>query len=98
MSDLETYLKSNDARIHDELFAFLRIPSVSSLPEHKADVRQAAEWVAGKLRSIGVPTVEIMPGCYDALSAKLVADAGYKVTFMSGFAVSAARRRTSRTS
>jgi 2-methylisocitrate lyase-like PEP mutase family enzyme len=35
--------------------------------------------------------VEIMPGCYDALSAKLVADAGYKVTFMSGFAVSAAR-------
>ena len=31
-----------------------------------------------------------MPGCYDGLSAKLVADAGYKVTFMSGFAVSAA--------
>ena len=37
------------------------------------------------------PTIEIMPGCYDALSAKLVADAGYRVTFMSGFAVSAAR-------
>lgn len=32
-----------------------------------------------------------MPGCYDALSAKLVAASGYKVTFMSGFAVSAAR-------
>src|SRR5262244_2758429 len=32
-----------------------------------------------------------MPGCYDGLSAKLVADAGFKVTFMSGFAVSAAR-------
>lgn len=32
-----------------------------------------------------------MPGCYDALSAKLVADAGFNVTFMSGFAVSAAR-------
>jgi 2-methylisocitrate lyase-like PEP mutase family enzyme len=37
------------------------------------------------------PGVEIMPGCHDALSAKLVADAGYKVAFMSGFAVSAAR-------
>ena len=37
------------------------------------------------------PNVEIMPGCYDGLSAKLVADAGFKVTFMSGFAVSAAR-------
>ena len=32
-----------------------------------------------------------MPGCYDGLSAKLVAEAGYKATFMSGFAVSAAR-------
>jgi 2-methylisocitrate lyase-like PEP mutase family enzyme len=37
------------------------------------------------------PKLEIMPGCYDALSAKLVADAGYRVAFMSGFAVSAAR-------
>jgi 2-methylisocitrate lyase-like PEP mutase family enzyme len=35
--------------------------------------------------------VEIMPGCHDALSAKLVADAGFKVTFMSGFAVAASR-------
>ena len=47
---------------------------------------------AQKLRELlAQPNVEIMPGCYDALSAKLVADAGYKVTFMSGFAVSAAR-------
>ena len=37
------------------------------------------------------PNIEIMPGCHDALSAKLVADAGFKVTFMSGFAVAAAR-------
>src|SRR5260370_6776411 len=32
-----------------------------------------------------------MPGCHDALSAKLVADAGFKIEFMSGFAVSAVR-------
>jgi 2-methylisocitrate lyase-like PEP mutase family enzyme len=37
------------------------------------------------------PNLDIMPGCYDALSAKLVADAGYRIAFMSGFAVSAAR-------
>ena len=37
------------------------------------------------------PGIEIMTGCFDAISAKLVADAGFKVTFMSGFAVSAAR-------
>ena len=47
---------------------------------------------AQRLRElISEPNVEIMPGCFDALSAKLVADAGYKVAFMSGFAVSAAR-------
>jgi 2-methylisocitrate lyase-like PEP mutase family enzyme len=47
---------------------------------------------AQRLRELlGQPNLEIMPGCYDALSAKLVKDAGYKVTFMSGFAVSAAR-------
>jgi 2-methylisocitrate lyase-like PEP mutase family enzyme len=47
---------------------------------------------AQRLRDIlAIPTIEVMPGCYDALSAKLVADAGFKVTFMSGFAVSAAR-------
>ena len=37
------------------------------------------------------PNLQIMPGCFDALSAKLIADAGFNVTFMSGFAVSAAR-------
>jgi 2-methylisocitrate lyase-like PEP mutase family enzyme len=48
--------------------------------------------LAQRLRDIlATPDVVVMPGCYDALSAKLVADAGFKVTFMSGFAVSAAR-------
>jgi 2-methylisocitrate lyase-like PEP mutase family enzyme len=32
-----------------------------------------------------------MPCCFDALSARLIAAAGFEVTFMSGFAVSAAR-------
>ena len=47
---------------------------------------------AQRLRDLlAQPKVEIMPGCYDALSAKLIANAGFKVAFMSGFAVSAAR-------
>jgi 2-methylisocitrate lyase-like PEP mutase family enzyme len=37
------------------------------------------------------PGLEVMPGCYDALSAKLVAAGGFRLTFMSGFAISAAR-------
>jgi 2-methylisocitrate lyase-like PEP mutase family enzyme len=47
---------------------------------------------AQRLRELlSEPDIAIMPGCHDALSAKLVAAAGYKVGFMSGFAVSAAR-------
>jgi 2-methylisocitrate lyase-like PEP mutase family enzyme len=47
---------------------------------------------AQRLRQLlAQPHLQIMPGCFDALSAKLIADAGYKVAFMSGFAVSAAR-------
>ncbi len=37
------------------------------------------------------PEFLIMPCCYDALSAKLIQEAGFSLTFMSGFAVSAAR-------
>ncbi len=37
------------------------------------------------------PHLLIMPCCFDALSASLVEQAGFPLTFMSGFAVSAAR-------
>jgi hypothetical protein len=36
-----------------DLFALLRIPSISAEPEHEADVRQAAERVLSLLRSAG---------------------------------------------
>jgi 2-methylisocitrate lyase-like PEP mutase family enzyme len=35
--------------------------------------------------------LHVMPCCFDALSARLIAEAGFQLTFMSGFAVSAAR-------
>lgn len=37
------------------------------------------------------PSIITMPCCYDALSASLIERAGFPLTFMSGFAVSAAR-------
>ena len=37
------------------------------------------------------PELLIMPCCYDALSARLIELAGFPLTFMSGFAVSATR-------
>ena len=37
------------------------------------------------------PDILVTPACFDALSARLVERAGFKLSFMSGFAVSAAR-------
>lgn len=37
------------------------------------------------------PDFLIMPCCFDALSARLIEQAGFPLTFMSGFAVSAAK-------
>ena len=47
---------------------------------------------ANKLRALlEKPGLLLMPGCHDAMSAKLIEEAGFDVGFMSGFAVSAAR-------
>src|SRR6185295_10011845 len=37
------------------------------------------------------PGILVMPGCHDAISARLIQEAGFELGFMSGFAVSAAR-------
>jgi 2-methylisocitrate lyase-like PEP mutase family enzyme len=37
------------------------------------------------------PGILTMPGCHDAMSARLIEEAGFEIGFMSGFAVSAAR-------
>lgn len=47
---------------------------------------------AAKLRALlGEGKCHVMPCCFDALSAKLIAQEGYALTFMSGFAASASR-------
>lgn len=56
------YAREHAARFLDELKALLRIPSVSTLPEHDADVEAAAEWVAANLRRIGMENVEVLHG------------------------------------
>jgi acetylornithine deacetylase/succinyl-diaminopimelate desuccinylase-like protein len=56
-----TYVRSNSERFLNELNEFLRIPSISTLPENAGDVRRAAEWTAAKLASAGLENVEIIP-------------------------------------
>ncbi|MGH9556990.1 MAG: dipeptidase, partial [Terriglobales bacterium] len=55
------YARENQPRFLSELKDLLRIPSVSTLPEHAPDVRRAAEFVAAELKRIGMEHVEIIP-------------------------------------
>src|SRR6516164_4148394 len=55
------YAHQNQQRFLGELKDLLRIPSVSTAPEHKDDVRRAAEFVAADMRRIGLENVEIIP-------------------------------------
>jgi acetylornithine deacetylase/succinyl-diaminopimelate desuccinylase-like protein len=54
------YAQQNQQRFLGELKDLLRIPSVSTAPEHKNDVRRAAEFVAADMRRIGLENVEII--------------------------------------
>lgn len=56
----QTYLESNQPDFTARLLDFLRIPSISSLPEHADDVRAAGAWVAAQLRNAGMEHVEMM--------------------------------------
>src|SRR5215813_6409392 len=46
----------------EDLKTFLRIPSISTLSEHKPDILRAAEFVAAQLRESGVNSVELIHG------------------------------------
>jgi len=66
----------------------------SSSPEPPDIPRQALGMGASteSLRSLlQGPDLLLMPCCFDALSARLIEQAGFPLTFMSGFAVAAAR-------
>lgn len=55
------HAREHAAQFLDDLKTLLRIPSVSTLPEHSGDVRKAAEWVAADLRRMGMEHVEVIP-------------------------------------
>jgi acetylornithine deacetylase/succinyl-diaminopimelate desuccinylase-like protein len=54
------FAHDSEAAFLDELFDYLRIPSISAVPDHKDDVRAAANWTAAQLQLIGMQKVEIM--------------------------------------
>ncbi len=59
MEEVIGYIQNNKERYIDELKEFLRIPSISTLPENKEDINRCAEFVASRLKEAGMNKVEI---------------------------------------
>jgi acetylornithine deacetylase/succinyl-diaminopimelate desuccinylase-like protein len=59
-SSAVTFAQKNYPRFLDELKALLRIPSISTLPEHKIDCRHAADVLAAEFKRIGMENVRLI--------------------------------------
>jgi acetylornithine deacetylase/succinyl-diaminopimelate desuccinylase-like protein len=62
MTSWEDHLAATESAALEELFELLRIPSVSTDPARRDDVRRTAQWVATRLATAGVPDVEVVEG------------------------------------
>ena len=56
---LEPHLADTREARYESYLAFLRIPSISALPEHAADCRDAAQWLADALTTAGLEHAQL---------------------------------------
>ncbi|MFH0843152.1 MAG: dipeptidase [Bacteroidota bacterium] len=61
MDIIKNYITSNRDRFLEELFEFIRIPSVSAREENRPDMLRAAEYVKNELLKSGASKAEIYP-------------------------------------
>jgi acetylornithine deacetylase/succinyl-diaminopimelate desuccinylase-like protein len=59
MKNLKEYIEENKQRFLDELFEYIRIPSISSIADHKPDMYRAAEFVKKSLLAAGADKADI---------------------------------------
>jgi len=55
------YIEQNKERFLEELFELIRIPSISSISDHKPDMIRTAEMIKQRLIEAGVDKAEVMP-------------------------------------
>ncbi len=56
-----TFAQSHRSRFVDQLGELVSIPSISTSPEHAANIQEAAEWMAAYLQGIGMDNVQLLP-------------------------------------
>jgi acetylornithine deacetylase/succinyl-diaminopimelate desuccinylase-like protein len=57
--EVDRYIKDHRSEFEEDLFEFLRIPSVSADSQHKEDTARAADWVAQQFDQLGFQTERI---------------------------------------
>jgi acetylornithine deacetylase/succinyl-diaminopimelate desuccinylase-like protein len=60
MASATEYATTHAQRFQEQLKELLKIPSISTLKEHRSDCERAAQWIADELRRIGFHTVEVI--------------------------------------
>ncbi len=60
MEEALKFARQNQEKHLQELLAFLAIPSVSTRPENKADVKKAAGWLASKMEDAGLENIRVI--------------------------------------
>jgi acetylornithine deacetylase/succinyl-diaminopimelate desuccinylase-like protein len=59
LAAIDAFLERTQAERLEELKELVRIPTITVLSEHRDDVRTGAEWVARRMRAIGLENVEV---------------------------------------
>ena len=59
MENALQYAEAHAKEFEAALFEFLRIPSISAQPDHAADVKRSAQWLAARMRRAGL-TAEVV--------------------------------------
>ena len=59
MKNTQAFISANRERFLAEVLDFLRIPSISADPAYAGSVRNAAEWLASKLKEAGLDQVRL---------------------------------------
>ena len=59
-AQLESYISEHEGRFLEDLKGWLRIPSISTLPEHTGDIRRAAEYAAEQLKRTSFEQVQVI--------------------------------------
>ena len=60
MQNALQYAEQHQDRFIEQLEDLLRIPSISTDPAYRDDVRKTAEWLVEHLKSVGLERAEVM--------------------------------------